>query len=356
MLVSVLSWSVYPLLVVFGGGEESPFLVNVLLRIGLALGYFMWSLSVYGSVVMTWDFWRTLGCELWSVVRFGRGYEPWRLLLLVAVVGGYDSVCFGIAVRYVDVSVVAVATELWPVCYTLLRHRLMVGGGLVVGNANGPSWLGLSFALGVGSIGVLLVVCSQGTGWSQVFGIELERLTIGLALCLLASVLGGMPACSLLWGTKFAETFGQVRPGGELRRRMACVPITMMVCNLVTLPPGIAMGLALGESWPANAELGLWVCVVIVAGGALSNAVSAVSQVVANLLTRNSGVNVLGYLGPAASVTVLYLFWQVGVENWALFWLAVLLMVMSNLVATGVVRRRRVDLVVKMMTGKLRRG
>ena len=340
MLGSVLCWGVYPLVLVFGGGEESPFLVNVLLRTGLAVGYFIWGLSVYGSVVMTWDFWRTLGGELMSVVRFGRGYEPWRLLLLAAAVGGYDSVCFGIALRYVDVSVVAVATELWPVFYTLLRHRLMVGGGLVVGNVNGPGWAGLSFALVVGAIGVLLVVWSQGAEWSQLLGTEVWRLAFGLLLCLVASVLGAMPACSLLWGAKFSEKLAQVCPGGELRRRLVCVPITMMVCNLATLSPGVALGLALGESWPVNPELGLWLCGVIVLGGTLSNAVSAVAQVVANLLTANSGVNVLGYLGPAASVTVLYLFWQVGVEHWWLFWLSVTLVALANLVVVGAAVRR----------------
>ena len=328
------------MLVAVGGGESSPFLLNVLLRVGLALGYLTWSLSVYGRLVMTRDFWRTLGGELWRTVRFVRGYERWRLFLLAAAVGGYDSVCFGMAMRYVDVSVVAVATELWPIGYTLLRHRLMMEVLAAGGVEIGPGWKGLMLALLVGAVGVALVVGAQGTADGGIFGESLGRLVVGLLLCLLASVLGAMPACSLLWGSKFSERVGLSRPGNGLRRGMVCVPMTMMVCNVVTLPPGIALGLALGESWPANAELGLLLCGVIVLGGMLCNSFSAVVQVVANLLTRNSGVNVLGYLGPAASVTLLYVFWEVGVEHWLLFWFAVALVVGANLVAVGALSYR----------------
>ena len=334
MTVSVMGFALFPLVVSVGGGEDSPFLVNALLRMGLALGYMCWMTALCPGLVGSFGFWKDFANELRLSVWPARSYRWWRLAILGALLGNFDSAFFSAGLRYVDVSVVVIATEMSPVAYTLIREHLarVDQGGSEVKPVKG--WTLLGACLGVGGAGVALVLLAQGGDglgtslWKSATG-------VGLLVCAVSALLSGCPAFSLMWGLRFAESIADEGSVNPLRKRLVCVAGAMMCCNIASLPVGIGYGLWSGEVWPVGNTWGLWLSVGIVASSLVSNSIPAVMHVWANLLTRNSGVNLLGFAGPAVSVVLLYWLWEVGVEQWGLFWLGTALVVVANVAVSG---------------------
>ena len=314
MLLSATGDGLYPLVLSVSGGEESPFFVNVLIRLGLALGY----LSV------AWVMWR--GALSWDTVRmFTRGFSETKLFLVAAAVAGnFDSVCFGLALRYVDVSIVLVATQMWPVPYTILRCYLF-GEPL-----DRVGWMKLGTALLVGYVGVIIVMDSQsgglvglGSGWAM-----------GITLCLITAGLSGLPIFALRLGRDLAKLVDGGGPG-FWRRELALVLLVALSMNLMGATGSLILGVAVGESWPSGSGFGYWLPGVVLLGSLVSNTVPAVCHTFANLISSRAGVNALAYLTPVAATLFLWAFWSVGVTSWPMFWTGVAVVVGSNALLLG---------------------
>ena len=101
MMAAVLGFSFAPLAIVVGGGANSPFLVNLLWRVGLAAGYFVYLAAFCRSLVRSPEFWSRFARR---ILMLRRGCN-WRRISYLAVLGNFDIALFGLSTKFTDVKV-----------------------------------------------------------------------------------------------------------------------------------------------------------------------------------------------------------------------------------------------------------
>ena len=339
MMTSVLGFSLAPLIIVAGGGEDSPFVVNLVWRVGVSAGYCCLLGVLWRRVFLSRRLWVVVAGRLAELGRL----EGWRrmscLAFPLAVVGNFDSALFGLSVRFSDVSVVAVLFEAWPVFYILISLRLLNTGALGVGAGRGGlgSWPVTVVVSLVALAGVALVLGSQhGLAGSGVAVVLLSWVQAPwAAVALGAALLGSFPVFSLRWGLELGRSVqGWFPRENPVSVGLCCITVTTMLANLVSMPFGVGLSLLTGESaslWLVQHGGSAW---VLVSGGMLAYAVPTVLWRLANLLSlRSPGINALGFLVPVLSVTWLVLFWEeTAVARWMPFVGGVVLIISANAV------------------------
>ena len=294
MSLSVVAFSLVPLMVHLGGGAGYPLLMNALLRVGICVYSLAFLLLVprYRAVFLDW---RVFGAAL-------RGLPSWSALFIF--LNQFEYAAFALASRDVDIAVVAVLFETWPVAVIVLLSVLLRGRYRKV------SWLTVAIvcvALG----GFVLVTASQrgclvcsGGG----FSLEMAR---GLGFALASLVLASLGVFYFRWVSDRAS-----RVVGDFDRADLEVVLSLeafMLVALASMPAGFGLGLALGET----VTLPGFAWSVFVFGAVGFAAILFWRK--SNLVTENASVNALSYLTPL--VAFLWLL-PIGLHRWSgrTFW------------------------------------
>ena len=117
MMVSVLGFSFIPLTIALGRGADSPFLFNGIWRIGVVICCVAYFLHWHRRLFLD-------GSAFALVVR--RIPSRW---IALSVAGNLGYLPFTWAIRYVDLAVLAVLAELWPVFFVVYLSWLFRGQG-----------------------------------------------------------------------------------------------------------------------------------------------------------------------------------------------------------------------------------
>ena len=301
MLLAVTLYAFIPLAVEYTKGSANPFLFNMGWRAGTAAGF-----AAFMAVRNHRLF---LSARTWNLTL--RAALDWRML---AVAGAYlDVGIFAMSVRFINVSAATIAVEtstlflvviMWASYRTApdpsQRRRL---SPTVI-----PMML-LSLA------GLALVVQSQAgempgphtpTNWAPI---------AGATLALTSALVGALNGFSFRWGTDLSTVLREQRPSspgetpGTTNTDLYCVIAAALLANTLTVPANLALGLAARET------LSPGTLALTVLGGATTFPLAGLASRKANLITRNLGINTIGYLRPVFRLMLLAPFSYVDVEN-----------------------------------------
>ena len=287
MMVAVLGLSVMPPVVSLAGGGENPFLVSAGLRIGLILGYAVFLSVGYWSILRSPSLWKLVSQRVVS----------WIMVFAVLAYG--DLAFFGLATRYIDISLASVIYETWPIVTILLMQRLLSDSGRY--RKITPAVVGLML---VGLLGFALAVGGQSGGFRALVTFDASSLEtlLGVFLAVLAVVLGSFSAFGYRWGEDLKKELppsliGRKSPGSI---DLFCVVAGTLLANCIAVPVNLTAGFATGE------EAGLSMFSISIIGGVFAYAAAGVAWRKANLVSNNLGVNALVYLVPMFSLVWLF--------------------------------------------------
>ena len=300
MLLSALCYSFIPLMLVYFGGGDAPFLFNAIYRFG----------GVIGAVLFLGVRYRDLlfDCQVVAFVR-GAVFHPRFLWVIIPY---FSFTAFAWSIRYIDVALTTIMQEIWPVFFILLTDRLLRREGRF-----DPPTVGQLFLVLVGFGGFSFVVFSQA-GFSGALG---DNAWIGVLLALAAALMASATSYNYRWA--YDSLYGlvaegvRVVSGGDEDGRllffflMVAFATGSLVSAVLNLIPGMffeEVGVESGIGWSVF-------LVGVLAGGVFLDAGGTVFNRLANLKTTNLGINALGYATPVIALVWLFLFSDVVAER-----------------------------------------
>ena len=325
MLAVVVLGTAAPLGVSLSGATRFPFFFAAAMQLGGVLGYLVFLFLVYRVFLLDRRVFRVVRGHLLG----GPGIGTFWFLLVV--VSGLEYVLFVWSVRFVDVSVSAVFFEgFWPLLVILMLYLLYRGTGRYP-----PVTFGMGVMLLLAFAGFFLVVAGHEGGAVDVAPATL----VGVGLAVGASFFGALACCLFRWGSSLADSLvsaGVVSSGvaSRFRLEMFCVSVGVVTARALSGLLMLSIGWLLGEVFA------LLLLAIGLLTGFLIYTMESLAWRVSNVVTRNPGVNAIGYLGPLADLAALWAVARVTVGSPALLLLGVLLVVISNTLinAGGVVR------------------
>ena len=295
MLLAVLGFSLYPLFMVAGSGEQSPMLINTGWRLGIAAGclaYFAltsWSTVTDGAVLrhITRNLF-TLRDRTTSCPRFRDKVAS--LAMPLALLNGCGYILYSFSIRYLDTAAATAVFEAWPMVMILL----LTGLGE---STRGTVTKGDMALIVMATAGAALVVLSQDN--PETLGQSTWTTLLGAALAVLAAASAGTAAFSLIWSRAVSDSLPQqARERRDPDRTAVCLALMpLLVTSVLTAPATGAAALLTGE--PRH-----WHTLYTgFAAGALTSTGASVLFLKANLLTRRPALNSLNYLTPVLALT-----------------------------------------------------
>ena len=317
MLVWVVVAAALPLLVAVLGVSGVPFLFTASLQAGGMAAYLVLLAVRYRKLAADPAVWAVL---VRGVARVRSG----RLWFLLGVVSGLDYALFVWATRFVDIAVVTVLFETWPLLVVGLLEMLYRGAGRY--HVVTPGVVGL---LLLGLAGVGLVVASQEGGLGEGGGAGLALVGAGVGLGVLASLSTSLSACLFRLSSDLARALldgGGVRVQGHglVSVEMLCVSVCLLATGAASVMLNVLLGVLLGEGWWSSRLL------LGAAGGVLVYGLGSMAWRVANLVSGNLGVNGLALGAPVLSLLLLWVSGHVGVTRGEWFVAGAMLVVVSN--------------------------
>ena len=311
----VVLMSFVPLLVAFGGGD-SPFIFSAAWRIGGLVGCALILLIGFPRMLFSGEVWKAVASRALSLAMLG-----W-------VVSLFDLVLYTWSTQFVDVSITAALYETWPiflVIFTGWLFRLEARYRKIT--------VKTIFPFGFALIGISSVIASQA-GWFSSFvsadtggGGRRLNLAIGVALAFVAVGLATLGAFGLRWPASLASDLSELPDNheqGKDRLELFSSVVGTAIVSLVSLPFAASVGFMLNE--PISSDALIWGAT----GGVLVAAVGTILWRMANLISSNLEINVMGYLTPALALGWLFAFSRVGdIDFWPLV-IGVVLIIGAN--------------------------
>lgn len=292
MLLSVVGDSFAPLFVALGGGQ-SPFMFMLFWRAGAIAALMSFLLISYRSLLLS-------RCT-WSLVRrrvFTWTFGMW--LCEYASLGFY--VC---AALFINVAIIMVLHELWPVAFLFLAARLFRRDGRYW-KISLRTWMWGACAF----CGAALVILGQAQGIGDLSGVSLVGLGFGVFLALVSSVVASFSVFGLRWSADFVERIPDACGHHKKSLELFAGMLGSVIGNFVTGLGALGVGVARGEDGGGGDTL-----MYGLIGGFICNGLATIVWRKANLTTRNLNINLLSYLMPAFSLVWLFAFSQVGDVN-----------------------------------------
>ena len=242
--------------------------------------------------------------------------KVWRLAwrrcfcwpMLFWVVARFSIALFAWSAGFVGAATTSVINETWPVIHIALAGWLFRGE---VRYRRIGSVIYLAFMLAL--CGVAVVVLSRAELFTITTGnsssVSAANLMVGVLLALCGAVLTGMNAFGLRWAVSLARELPASPGCSQSSLELFAVSFGTMLANLVAAPAVALVGIGRGEASDLGA-LSLSLTVV-----ALVDLIAMLNLARGNLLTGRLSVNVMSYFTPLLSLSLLYMFGQVGDVN-----------------------------------------
>ena len=311
MVIVVVGISVIPLLLNLGGSSDAPFLFNAFWRLGVALGCLFFVCAFYLPVITN------LGV-LRLVVR---RVACWAILF--AVLGNCEYLLFAWSNSFIDISVVTILYEIWPLFLIWLTAYLF---------RNDPRYRKLKYSsfplLVFPFIGYLLAIASQTGELSLDFSGGLGTTAIGVVLALGAALLAPLMAFGFKWGAELSEEINGNFEQYNLSYRnldMFCAILAFLVSSGGASIINFSAGLISGES------VTTYMMLVAVVGGAVANAVGGIAWRKAQFSTDNLGVHAMAFSVPVVALIFLFSFQQAEISRVDLLVIGSAMIIVANL-------------------------
>ena len=292
MSVTVLFYSLSPLLIVLSGASSLPFLFGAVMQVGGLAGYLVFLRARYHSLLSQHGVRDAIKRHLLDFRRAGP-------LLFLGTLSGLDYVLFIYSLRFIDIAIATVLFEMWPLMSIPLTAALTGRDGRYARVT--PTTMLL---LGGGFAGAAFVMASQ-TGRFSGYGMEATPfLALGFSLAFLSAVAVALAVCLFRWSEGLVDRLPEhVKAGrSQLDLEIFAVAVAIVVadCFVIALNGGI--GFAAGEA------LGLVHIGVGIVAGLFIYALGSVAWRAANFVTRDLGINSLSYFTPLAALVWLWVY------------------------------------------------
>ena len=286
MLVAIISYSLAPLVMDLNNGSETPFMFNAGWKIGGLLFCLSYLVTAHSSLLFN----KKIIKHVW--------HQAFSVLMLIAIISGFDYSLFAWSTRFVDTSVAAILYETWPMITILIIARLFKH------EQRYQKITGTRFVfLVLGFVGIAFVIASETGGFHKLH-IELKpTLVFGVMLAASAALVTALAGALFKWSTDLKQTLtdsGIKYPADSLV--LFCIVAGTIICYLPATLISTIAGHVRGE------EITLPMMAVNVAGGVLINGFGIVCWRKANLMTSNLGINAMAYFVPVLTLLWLWLF------------------------------------------------
>ena len=112
MLIAIISYSLAPLVMDLNNGSETPFMFNAGWKLGGLALCMSYLITVHSSLLFN----KKIIKHVW--------HHAFSVLMLIAIISGFDYSLFAWSTRFVDTSVAAILYETWPIITILIIARL----------------------------------------------------------------------------------------------------------------------------------------------------------------------------------------------------------------------------------------
>ena len=291
MSVTVLVYSLAPLMVAVMDVAQVPFLFNAALQVGGMAGYVVVLLVAYRPLIFD--------PEVWTAVR--RRILAWSILL--GVVSGLDYALFVWATRFIDISIATILFETWPF-FLIALTAVLFRRSRRYRRITFPMLLLLT----AGFAGCAFVIAGQSGGFSGLGSQSDFTLLLGVILAVGSAVMTSLAAYLFKWGSDLSLALprGTVEGYSSYGLELFGVAVAIVITDVFSIGLNAAIGFGTGES------LNVGQLVIGCLGGVAVYTVGSITWRVANVLTDNLGINALGYSTPLIALLWLLAFSQVG--------------------------------------------
>ena len=294
MILSVVGYSLIPLMVANGSGGDSPFLFVAGWRFGVALGLTVFLFTIFGDVLLHREVVRIITRRMFT----------WAMLFVI--LSQFDYVFFAWSTRFVDVSVAAILFETWPIFLILLtavlfrreaRYRTIKPDVMLL--------------LAVGFMGFAFVAASETGGFGDWTDAQFANTLLGIGLVIVAIVLTTVSAYQFRWGVDLSRALPSDLVSGKNSALVdiCCVIVSSWIGNILASGINVVVGVSTGESIATGA------LTFALIGGIFGNALGNIAWRAANLMTTNLGINAISYATPIFSLIWLFLFAEVNISR-----------------------------------------
>lgn len=294
MLLSVVGFSVIPLLIANGGGEQNPFLFAASLKMGVFFG-----LAIFLAVMF-----RDVLFNATVIQIIVQRLPTWSMLFML--INQFEYALFGLAIRFVDVSVAAVLFETWPIAVILLTASLFRRE-----SRYGKIRKEMLLLLVMGFIGFWFVAASQSGSFGNLGDAQFGTTLVGIGLVVMAAFAAAVAAYGIRWGVDLRRAL----PPNLVEHKdielveVCCVLIANTVAHFVGSVLAGLVGFSTGES------LDIRILIYALAAGGVAHTVATMAWRAANLMTTNLGINALSYATPVVTLVWLFLFAEVDIAR-----------------------------------------
>ena len=294
MVISVVGYSMIPLLVASGNGGDNPFLFGAGWRLGVGLGLSVFLFTFFRDVLSN--------REVLSLI-IGR-MLTWSMLFVI--LSQFDYVAFALATRFIDVSVAAILFETWPIFLILLTAILFRGEARYRAIKTDVLLL-----LVIGFLGFCFVAGSETGDFGNWNDSQFIYTIIGVGVVILAIILTTVSAYQFRWGVDLSRALPEevVKDKNKDLVDICCVITASWIGNFIASGINVVVGLSSGETIATGA------LTIALVGGIFGNALGNIAWRAANLMTTNLGINAVSYATPIFSLIWLFLFSQVDIAR-----------------------------------------
>ena len=284
MSIAVVGFSLVPMVVHFAGGDQSPFLFNFWLRIGISIGCIVFLLALFPRDLL----------DVANLLLILRSVRSW-LIVLAAVGGTLEYAFFAWSVQFIDIAVATILFRIWPICLVFLLAWLYRESGRY---RKITIMTVLLFCLGLA--GFVLAMLSQFGEASAFDSLLAQDSSLGFAFVMVAVAAAALSACSVKWGSDLTRLW---LPRNDHRLLEWCgVVIALLLTSLVSAVSSAIIGFGASENLSLNSSF------VAVVGGVMTYAASSIAWRGANLTSSNVGINAMIYAAPVLSLLWLFFF------------------------------------------------
>ena len=293
MMVSAIGYSVIPLLIANGGGEQNPFLFAASLKMGVLFGLSVFLVAAFRDVLFN-------RAVIAIVVQ---RLLTWSMLFML--VNQFEYALFALAIRFVDVSVAAILFETWPIAVILLTASLFRRE-----SRYSKIRREMLLLLVMGFVGFWFVAASQSGSFGALGDARFLTTLVGIGLVVLAAFAASVAAYgSGGSGPEEALPESLVERHGVDFTDVCCVLIANAIAHFAGSALAGLVGFASGESLDTRILF-----YAVIAGG-IAHTLATITWRSANLMTTNLGINALSYATPIFTLVWLFLFAEVDIAR-----------------------------------------
>ncbi len=344
-LLSVILYSLFPLLFQMGNADVSPFLFGGMWRFGFFIGVALFLVVFYLRFIRSKI----------AMAIVGKGIFSMSFVLLF--IGLFDYTAYAWASSFIDIAIVSIIYETWPiffVFYFVWLKKRQIKTRESVEKIPASSYILMIFGL----VGVFFAVMSKHGSFSLLPSADYFKFFLGILIAFLSVGLAIFTAHAFILSSRLTDMYKKlsykyrdrddkkefetyVYYAHNKSKLIFSIPvlftlvlwtISMFINSMFNFSFGLMIGkIDIDDIIHIEKHFSLYHFTVAFLGGGIVGVLAAIFWRVANLLATNPAINAIYYLTPILAVLFLFLFGTVDIKRNDFLIIGTIIIVISNL-------------------------